>query len=118
MARRLLSSDLATVERALKDAQDNLRRWQDAGQGPPHADQQWPVGREGAAWSQSWAAHRQSLAIVLDDRRFQDLATGFGFVEHFQHSLAAGRRPFRYEDAGFLENVRDAVIDAKAAISA
>lgn len=76
-------------------------------------DQQWPVGWERATWAQSWAGYRQSLAASMGDKRFGPLATAFGFIEQFQNSLAADRRPFQPADAVFLRDVRQAVEEAR-----
>jgi hypothetical protein len=113
-ARKLVSADLSTIERALKDAEDNLRRSRERDPAePPNDNQQWPVGWETATWAQRWAGYSPSLAASMDDREFGPLATAFGFIEQLQHSLAAGRRPFQSDDPTFLENVREAVTEAR-----
>jgi hypothetical protein len=116
MARRLVSSDLMTIERALKDAEDSLGRFQRHQTEAPAEDQQWPVGWERQTWAESWAGYRQALAVTMATDEFRPLATAFGFIEQFQHSLAAGRRPFQSDDAVFLEDVRKAVDEARAVV--
>jgi hypothetical protein len=107
MARRLVSDDLERVDRALTTTEENLRR---AGQPLPKNpgdNQQWPLGWERVTWAQSWAGYREILASNMNDEQFSPLATAFGFIEQFQHSLAASRRPFvEPDDRDFLADVR------------
>jgi hypothetical protein len=114
MARRLAASDLGAVERALSVAEANHERAVSDPRESPGDDQQWPIGWERVAWSQSWAGYRQGLAMSMDDQRFHRLATAFGFVEQFQNALAASRRPFVLpDDRTFLGDVRAAVDAAR-----
>jgi hypothetical protein len=62
-------------------------------------------------------AHLLVAARPSHERQELRAATGFGYTEQFQHSLAAGRRPFQKDDAEFLGRGRKAVDEAKTAIS-
>jgi hypothetical protein len=113
-ARRLVSSDLKHVNRALTVTEANLRRSEETPKDPRPDDQQWPLGWEKVTWAQSWAGYREALAGSLDEHEFALLATAFGFIEQFQNSLAAGIRPFQSDDAKFLGEVRAAIDEASS----
>jgi hypothetical protein len=115
-ARRLVSSDLKHVTRALTVTEANLRRSEETPRDPRPDDQQWPLGWEKVTWAQSWAGYREALAGSLDEDEFALLATAFGFIEQFQNSLAAGIRPFQLDDAVFLGEVR-AAVDAASSVA-
>ncbi len=116
MARRLVSSDLTAVDRALTDAEANLARFKQDRSEPLDDGRQWPFGWERATWAQSWAGYRPGLAASMGDDEFRPLATAVGFIEQLQNSLAAGRRRFQDADEPFLEEVREALEEARAAL--
>jgi hypothetical protein len=114
MARRLVSSDLGSVNRALTVTEANHRRSEQPPVDPLPGDRQWPLGWEKVTWAQSWAGYREALAGSLDEREFALLATAFGFIEQFQNALAAGVRPFAPDDTEFLGAVRAAIDEASS----
>jgi hypothetical protein len=114
MARRLVSSDLNSVNRALTVTEANHRRSEQPPVDPLPGNRQWPIGWEKVTWAQSWAGYREALAGTLDEREFALLATAFGFIEQFQNALAAGVRPFESDDAEFLGAVRATIDEASS----